>query len=157
MFNNTRILYGDYMIIYKTLDNPNVLNKTLVDGITVNGNFRSELNNLDITIEIEYTNISNVFNGNYNYVYISELNKYYFITSFDIINKDIISLNLHIDVLMTYKLDILNSYGLVVKGNNTNMYYPNIPKTTKQIIRKIEFNNPFGNSPCYILTTIKDI
>lgn len=145
------------IILYKTTDKPNVLNKTLNNALNVTGKFRTELNNMDLIVEIQYNNIEQIQQSNYNYVYITDLDKYYFITSFEIINNKIISLNLHIDVLMTYKTDILNSYGLLTQGNNTNMYYPTIPHTSKKVIRKIEFNNPFSENGVYVLTTIKGV
>lgn len=145
------------VILYKTTDKPNVLNKTLNNALNVTGKFRTELNNMDLIVEIQYNNIEQIQQSNYNYVYITDLDKYYFITSFEIINNKIISLNLHIDVLMTYKTDILNSYGLLTQGNNTNMYYPTIPHTSKQVIRKIEFNKPFSENGVYVLTTIKGV
>lgn len=145
------------IILYKITDKPNVLNKTLNNALNITGKFRTELNNMDLIVEIQYNNIEQIQQSNYNYVYITDLDKYYFITSFEIINNKIISLNLHIDVLMTYKTDILNSYGLLTQGNNTNMYYPTIPHTSKQVIRKIEFNNPFSENGVYVLTTIKGV
>lgn len=137
--------------LYKVTNQTNEITKTLQNPIVINGVFRSEIDAIDVIVEIE----SSTFD--FNYVYIMNLGKYYFLQNLVHVNAKIIRMQLHCDVLMTYKQDILASYGLLTQGNNTNMYYPTIPHTTKQITRRIEFENPFIGNGVYVLTTIKGV
>ena len=134
--------------LYKVLDEVNKLNKTLQNGITINGNFRSEIDNIDIIVEIETNNFD------FNYVSIPVLNKYYFVRNINHVNAKIIRLILHCDVLMSYKTDILNSKGLIVKGGNINPYYSSIESDSRQIIRRVTFPYTFNSTGNYVLVTI---
>lgn len=134
--------------LYKVLDETNVLNKTLQNGIVINGNFRSEIDNIDIIVEIETTDF------NFNYVYIQSLNKYYFVRNIHHVNAKIIRLVLHCDVLMSYKQDILNSKGLIVKGGNINPYYSSIESESRENINRYNFQYTFSSIGNYVLVTI---
>lgn len=135
--------------LYKVLNQTNEINKALQNPIVINGVFRSEIDSIDVIVEIETSTFD------FNYVYIQSLGKYYFLTNITHVNAKIARLYLHCDVLMTYKQDILASYGLLTQGNNTNMYYPSIPHTSKQTVRTLNFNSPFNPNGVFVLTTIK--
>lgn len=137
--------------LYKVTNQTNELNKTLQNPVVINGVFRSEIDAIDVIVEIETNSYD------FNYVYIQSLGKYYFLTNLIHVNAKIVRLELHCDVLMTYKQDIMASYGLVTQGNNTNMYYPTIPHTSKQMIRVLNFNSPFNPNGVFVLTTIKGV
>lgn len=96
--------------LYKVTNQPNELTKTLNNAVVVNGSFRGEIDSIDVIVEIE----SNTYD--FNYVHIPSLNKYYFLQNITHVNAKIVRLYLHCDVLMTYKTDILASYGLITKG-----------------------------------------
>lgn len=136
------------IILYKVLDEVNKLNKTLQNGITINGNFRSEIDNIDIIVEIETNNLD------FNYISIPTLNKYYFVRNINHVNSKITRLILHCDVLMSYKTDILNSKGLIIKGGDINPYYSSIENDSRQIIRRVTFPYTFNNTGNYVLVTI---
>lgn len=136
------------IVLYKVLDEVNKLNKTLQNGITINGNFRSEIDDIDIIIEIETNSLD------FNYVSIPTLNKYYFVRDINHVNSKITRLILHCDVLMSYKTDILNSKGLIIKGGDINPYYSSIESDSRQIIRRVTFPYTFNNTGNYVLVTI---
>ena len=138
------------LTLYKTQSESNVLNKVLTNPITINGNFRSEIDSIDIVIEVEQHDY------NYNYVYIESLGKYYFINNRVHVNNKVVRLLLHTDVLMTYKTDILNSYALVVKGGNINPYYSSIESDNREIITRYNFNYTFNSNGNYVLVTIQN-
>ena len=134
--------------LYKVTNQPNELTKTLNNAVIVNGSFRSEIDSMDVIVEIE----SNTYE--FNYVYIPSLNKYYFLQNIVHVNAKIIRMLLHCDVLMTYKADILASYGLVIQGGTINPYYSSIESESRQAIRRTNFPYKFNNNGNYVLVTI---
>lgn len=134
--------------LYKVLNQTNEISKTLQTPIIINGVFRSEVDAIDVIVEIE----SNTFD--FNYVYIMNLGKYYFLQNLVHVNAKIIRMQLHCDVLMTYKQDILASYGLITQGGNINPYYSSIESDSRQIIRRVTFPYTFNSTGNYVLVTI---
>ena len=134
--------------LYKVTNQPNELTKTLNNAVVINGAFRSEIDSIDVIVEIE----SNTYE--FNYVYIPSLNKYYFLQNIVHVNQKIIRMLLHCDVLMTYKTDILASYGLVIQGGAINPYYSSIESESRQSIRRFAFPYKFNNNGNYVLVTI---
>lgn len=134
--------------LYKVTNQPNELTKTLNNAVIVNGSFRGEMDSMDVIVEIE----SNTYE--FNYVYIPSLNKYYFLQNIVHVNQKIVRMLLHCDVLMTYKADILASYGLVIQGGAINPYYSSIESETRQSIRRFAFPYKFNNNGNYVLVTI---
>ena len=138
------------LLLYNVLTENNSLNKVLTNPITIQGLFRSELDSIDLIVEIETNNF------NFNYVYIQSLGKYYFVNNIIHVNNRIARLILHCDVLMTYKNDILNSYALVVKGGNINPYYSTIESDNREVINRYNFNYTFNSNGNYVLVTIQN-
>lgn len=134
--------------LYKITNQTNELNKTLQNPIVINGVFRSEIDAIDVIVEIETNSYD------FNYVYIQPLGKYYFLNNLIHVNAKIIRLELHCDVLMTYKQDIMASYGLVTQGGNINPYYSSIESESRQTIRRFTFPYTFNNTGNYVLVTI---
>ena len=134
--------------LYKVLNQANELNKTLNNAIVINGVFRSEIDAIDVIVEIESNNYD------FNYTYIPSLNKYYFLQNLVHVNAKIIRMQLHCDVLMTHKADILASYGLVTQGGSINPYYSSIESESRQAIRRFAFPYTFNNTGNYVLVTI---
>lgn len=136
--------------LYKVTNQTNEINKTLNNAIVINGVFRSEVNTIDVVVEIETNDYE------YNYVHIPALGKYYFLENMSHLNAKISRLYLHCDVLMTYKEDILSSYGLVTQGGDINPYYASIESDARQNIRRVTFPYTFNTAGNYILVTITD-
>lgn len=134
--------------LYKVTNQTNELTKTLNNAVVVDGAFRGEIDSIDVIVEIE----SNTYD--FNYVYIPSLNKYYFLHNIVHVNAKIVRLYLHCDVLMTYKTDILASYGLIKQGGTINPYYSSIESDSRQTIRRITFPYTFNNTGNYVLVTI---
>lgn len=134
--------------LYKVTNQPNELTKTLNNAVVIEGAFRSEIDSMDVIVEIE----SNTYE--FNYVHIPSLNKYYFLQNIVHVNQKIIRMLLHCDVLMTYKADILASYGLVIQGGTINPYYSSIESETRQSIRRVTFPYTFNSTGNYVLVTI---
>lgn len=139
------------MKLYINESNNNVLNKkiTLIseDNILLK-------DNVDIYKPI--IKIKKPLLNNCNYVYIEDFKRYYYITNKKSINNDIIELSLKCDVLMSFKNDILNSKGLIIKSENLINNYINSDiyvNDVREKTRVINFENGFNDAPEFILIT----
>ena len=92
----------------------NKLNKNLTTGVTLSGTLRNESNvvNPSIVINIENPTI-------YNYAYIEDFKRYYFITDYISLRTGIWQINLKSDVLMSFKDSILASNVLINSTETT--------------------------------------
>lgn len=103
---------------YKTNDTNNTINKNLTN-----------LDEYDITMKNPENVINPVIVLNHrdeftkNYAYIPAFSRYYFIRDITRVNRDLIQLRLEVDVLETYKEDILNSEGNISRNKAYNRYY----------------------------------
>lgn len=130
------------IILYNNLSEDNKLNKNIVKIIKLEGALReaSSLTNPSILIELNPSNFDSyvaddnrrlvVFNGikitwesfiydyiiSANYVYIPDFNRYYFINDIISIRNNMWRLNMHVDVLMSYKKEIGKTYALVSRN-----------------------------------------
>lgn len=95
------------LILSKTVDADNVINKTLTDSVTININLKRDIDVINPVLILLRT--PNVDFHDYNYCQISELQRYYFIRGVEILNDKMFSLNCECDYLETYKTEILSS------------------------------------------------
>lgn len=116
---------------------PNRINKTLQENNEYTGVLNMTFNVL--TPIIRFRTRTPV---TFNYVYIESLNRYYFVSEIEQ-NGDICTVRLRVDVLQTYKENILASSATLAMGNNINKFVSNRtniydvrPKT-----KKINFPN----------------
>ena len=97
----------------------NEINKQLNTPVPVTCSLKDDASLEDPVIYLTY----NASLLQANYVYISDFNRYYFITGREISGKTMY-LTLHVDVLMSFKSDILASVGTATRSN---FYNKNIP------------------------------
>lgn len=98
--------------LFKTASENNQVVKTLTDEKQLSGELRNQTSVLNPSIRIESAdNIST-----YNYAYISEFGRYYYITDIVSVRTNCWTVSLRCDVLMSYKDEI---QGLNVILNNT--------------------------------------
>lgn len=102
---------------YNTNSSNNTINKILTDETTYNVKFKSVADFLSPTIELKSETIFN-----YNYCYIEDFKRYYFVENIEIKPNKIYTIDLNVDVLESFKNDILNCYATVIKSNNGNNY-----------------------------------
>lgn len=91
-----------YCTFYNTNDAFNNINKTLENSVSAVCDIIQQTSISDLTIIVKSDYI------NKNYVYINDLNRYYFVKDIEISNSMIV-MHLHIDVLYTYRNEILQS------------------------------------------------
>ena len=103
---NVYQLTGEEHLVTKTLK------LTLKD--TIYGVFRENINVLTPSILIEYDALPT-----FNYVYIPSLNRYYFVVSINCVRRNVYQIDLKVDVLYTYDVDIRKQNCYVSRNENT--------------------------------------
>ena len=98
---------------YKNLSEKNKIGKVLNNTLTLNGNLREESSIVNPTILVEHSNLSV-----YNYAYIPEFKRYYFVSEMTSVRNGLWRVTLSVDVLESYKTDILNLSCIVDKQQN---------------------------------------
>ena len=104
------------MIIYNYKGQPNTIKKDLTPLGTISVALRPEINVHNPTLKIQMP--TNIYG--FNYVYIEDFGKYYFVDNVRYIGGATYLLTLSIDVLQTYKDVILQSTALIVERDNAN-------------------------------------
>lgn len=100
------------IILYITSSEKNAINKQLQSGVTLSGTLRNESSVINPSIVIQIDNPSQ-----YNYCYIPDFNRYYFITDIISVRNDLWRLKCNVDVLMSFQSQILN-LDVIVSDNS---------------------------------------
>ena len=93
-------------------DDNNKVTKTMTASTTLNGTLRGESSIVNPVVLVE----GNTFG--YNYAYIAQFNRYYYVVDMISIRENLTELHLHCDVLMTYGSGIRSLTGLVIRQEN---------------------------------------
>ena len=101
------------IILYKTDSRNNVLAKGLTNELKLNGTLRE---NTVITAPVITVEISGAFD--YNYAYIADFGRYYFISKVEIQRDKLFRLELRVDVLMSNSTSILGSNATILSSQN---------------------------------------
>lgn len=91
------------IILYTTGSERHAIQKNLQNAIEFVGSLRGESSVVSPTILIEMTNPSQ-----YNYCFIPEFNRYYFITDITSVRTNLWRISCSVDVLMSYQAQLLN-------------------------------------------------
>lgn len=139
------------MIFYTTHSKENEINKTLQSPVEVNANINvSELDVMRPQFLIKTSDISG------NYIYISKLNRYYFIDTKTNVDNVHTYLTLRCDVLMSWKDEIMNATGHIVKSQNGNSYYGAVESECRTASKRYVYTNGqniFSDSGMLVLVT----
>lgn len=129
------------MILYNYTGDPRRINKFLSQVDTVN--IIAITDNTDI---LTPSIMIGTRAFNFNYVYIPQFNRYYYVTNIELINAQRIGINLKVDVLMSHKNAILSSMVMAERStSNGNPYIRDNTIPTKDDV-KIYTQSP-GNTP----------
>lgn len=99
--------------LYYTSDENNKINKSLSNGIILTGTMRDDSSIISPVIMVE----GNTFNS-YNYAYIPQFDRYYFIKEITNYRNNLWILTLEVDVLMSFKSSILNMHCIFIETEN---------------------------------------
>lgn len=106
--------------LYINSSENNRVSKVLSGKFELTGTLRGETNVINPEILIEHTNPTG-----YNYAYIPEFNRYYFINEFTSVRNGLWRVRLAVDVLETYKTQIKQMPAIIDKQQNkgnSNLY-----------------------------------
>ena len=105
---------GFTISLFKTSSENSRVVKVLTDEKQLSGELRNQTSVLNPNIRIETAdNIST-----YNYAYISEFGRYYYITDIVSVRTNLWVVSLRCDVLMSYKDEIKTITGVIVRQEN---------------------------------------
>lgn len=132
---------------YKCASEKNALNKILESDMELEGSVRGQSDVIKPQIMIGINPIG------YDYVYIKEWNRYYFINDIICYRANAFIVKLEIDVLMTYKEEIKNMKGVVSRLTDANPYGErDLLTSVKENLREFIFvDSPFTTDGDYIL------
>ena len=90
-----------------------------------------------------------------NYAYIPKFKRYYFITGIEILSKTLVAVSMHVDVLESFKSDILTGAVHITESSNTDSYYPKeLDSLTSMESHKFISNKELALNPSKVLATL---
>ena len=139
--------------LYKTSSPRKKLVKDLTDGITLVGTLRAQSSVMSPTFTVQDTAVVG-----YNYCYIPDFGRWYYINGIDALRSNLYELSLGIDVLMTYAAQIRNNYAIVDKVESLGAAYNYINdgswvNTNRMKQSIINFPTGFNDNGEFILIT----
>lgn len=95
---------------YNNTSENNKIGKNLINGSTLEGTLRDKTEYINPVILFEFDPTD------YNYLYIPDFKRYYFITHIESMRNDLWYVSCSVDVLESFKDDILNLKGIIDKN-----------------------------------------
>ena len=135
------------ILLYKTTNANNDLNKTISDKVELVGALREASSVIAPSILIQSNPIG------YNYAYIPEFGRYYYIKNITAFRKGAYIVDLKCDVLMSFREEILHMSGVVSRLTDGDDYATRDIKTKcLETHRRLDFpETPFTRNGSYIL------
>lgn len=144
-------MYKYTLKLFKNSSENNDVSKTLTDEHKVTGYSRVVVDMLNPVIDLAGIEVNS-----YNYCYVQELNRYYYIENINISPNGVYRLSMRIDVLMTYRDDIMASHGLITKNREYNPYTGDVDVESRYTLEKHEFENGFDfTNGDFVLVTMR--
>ena len=141
------------IILYKTSEENNKIDKTLSEPYKMIGSLRNESNVIRPSILVEIENPTK-----YNYMYIPDFGRYYFIKEITSVRTNLWRLDCEVDVLKSYA-DKIKTLTVIINKNKdyskTNQYIDDgsFIIENKNTIEIKNFSNGFNDEPNYVLVT----
>ena len=138
------------MKLYTTKTPNNTIGKVLENEKEYNIKFKAQADRTKpVVVLMSETMID------FNYAYIPDFNRYYFIESIEVTPNKIYNISLRCDVLESFKNDILESSGFVNQQTTPNKYYNSDYQTEiKKEVDVIKSNVTLDTTKSTILVTI---
>ena len=131
---------------YNCGDDKRVMSKTLTTGITATAELYDPTSVISPRLRVDY----NASLLNYNYMYIAQFGRYYFITNVTTDSGGALIIEGAVDVLQTYKTQIAGLSAIVVRGARKNqsgsarstwIEDPRLPIQSGRAVKAILFEN----------------
>lgn len=138
--------------LYKNTSEKAKVGKTLTSASAHTGTLREGCEVVNPTIIVEWDNLSD-----FNYMYIPEFHRYYFITGITSVKKGLWQIDGHCDVLESYKEQIKTQKAVVERQEQKYNLYLNDPDwriyRNKQVLTRT-FPDGFLDTGVYYLTVV---
>lgn len=139
--------------LYYCMSDDRQINKEISRPLEITGELRQETSISSPVIRVYSNEILR-----YNYCYIEDFHRYYYISSIDAVSNEIYDVALSVDVLMSFRGDITQLYCIVSKqtdSENGDEYIDDSSLVTDNVMfsKVYTFPNGFLDSPEYILIT----
>jgi|SRR5690554_2681892 len=144
------------LTLYKTESSKNTINKVLESPLAVSIKLRKGFDIFSPTLMLEVPQGHNLYD--YNYLHISGIDRYYFIDDVTTVNFRIWRLACSVDVLETYKTQILASnvrYRRKLKTGDRMQIAPD--RLADATITVYESDGGFTEGETFILTTLGEV
>ena len=101
------------LTLYKNSSDNRCINKKITQILSLSGNLKNESSVMNPTVIIETNNID------FNYLYIKEFKRYYYVDNITILRTNLIQVDASVDVLMSNK-DVIKYLPCLVERVNDN-------------------------------------
>lgn len=133
------------IVLKKNLSEKNKIDKVFAgNGVSLQGDLRDDTSIIDPVIIVQWDIVAA---SKYNYLEIGSFNRKYFITNIKTINRALIEISAHVDVLSSFATDIRKNKAIIKRQENKwNMYLNDGSFRTYQnpMILTKEFPNGFN-------------
>lgn len=144
-------MYTYTLKLYKNGSENNDVLKTLSNETIIKGSSRTVVDMLAPVIDLAGVDVNS-----YNYCYVEELKRYYYIENMILSPNGITRLSMRVDVLMSYREDILESHGVITKNREYNPYTGDYEVESRYTLEKHEFENGFNfNDGDFVMVTMR--
>lgn len=141
------------IVLYNNKSGKNVVSKNLVSEHEINGVFlKNDTSIINPVLILTGFDISQF--TDYNYIYIPSFHRYFFIENFVAKTGKIVEISAHVDVLMSYKSDILASTQMIERQQNKANNYivdNSLPLQANRKISYYNFGEDFDNVQFFVL------
>ena len=142
------------MELYITKDAANVINKTLQSVAVVPVTLKGKLDVLNPTISLHITDDLATKMLSCNYCYIDEFKRYFFINDIKVLGK-VVELSLEVDVLETYRSEILTSECVYNSRISVGDYNAVIGDAeSREVVTATQSNVKLDDGNTVLLTTV---
>lgn len=136
---------------FYNVSDPRCINKNLIEGDTFEGQARDQVSLMNPVVLFDTDDIIK-----YNYAYIPEFERYYSIDNIVAYRNNLYEVTMTVDVLMSFRRDILNCVAVVDKQamqENGDEYIDDGSLVTENVMftEVLEFDGGFNDSVEYIL------
>ena len=138
------------IIFYNNNSDRRCINKVLADAKTISGNVKTQYTSSGISLDIDVS-VAGITPFQFNYMKFD--NKYYYIDSVDFLSQNIIRLNCSIDLLESYKSQILNQTAVLNRSETSYNRYLTDDNLHINAYKRVQ-TKAFGNSFSAVSTPI---
>lgn len=138
--------------LYNNTSDEKVVNKSISLVASLQGELKEETSLISPSIQLNLENV------NFNYIYIHEFGRYYYVNEIRNIRKTLWEIDCHVDVLMSFKNQFKGLRAMIERTENESNYEKNYDSNDyisklDNFIEISEFANGFNDEPQFILLT----